>query len=279
MERHNVALLVLFAVIAMAFPVLYLAHAQGGKEIIVLQYAYRLPVAETTEAVPVDEIPMQEDVRNLAYEILTKEQEISELPQEQEEQQIEVTALATSVTADSVVDRQTPAVFVSLKKEAAEKVEEEEIAEVKEVPVNETVSDSFIETLTSEIHRLTNEERVTRGLSALTYDFRLEGIATGQSNDMITRDYFAHISPEGCDLTCRVKGASYDALYWGENLIWIEATRLPDARELAATFMESWMDSGGHRKNIVSEDYTHAGVGVARAGGVVYVTVNFAQPK
>lgn len=252
MERHNVALLTLVAVIAVAFPVLYQARAHD-QIVVVYQYVVAVPNSahEAPEVVEYQWVP----------EVSTEE--IVSAPEVLEEV-IEVEPV------EVVKETIQPAKTVT------------EVQKISEVPASskkKIVSTDFAQALRSQLHTRTNAIRIAKGLPALVYDTALARIAAGHSADMRDRDYLAHVSPDGCDVTCRVKKASYEANYWGENIIWIEATTLPDAEQMATSFMESWMNSGGHRENIVSANYTHAGIGVAQEKDVVYVTVNFAQPK
>ena len=64
------------------------------------------------------------------------------------------------------------------------------------------------------------------------------------------RGYFDHINPEGEYITAQMQrdGVSYKA--WGENIAYISG--VTDANVLATQFMNNWMNSDGHRKNILS---------------------------
>lgn len=151
-------------------------------------------------------------------------------------------------------------------------------AEVVEVaPDTDAVSEDFISLLAHEIHRRTNQERERAGLPALAYDADLAAIALKHSDDMARNDYFSHTAQDGCDMTCRFEQAEYTAQSWGENLAWRSSSQLPEVSALAAYFVREWMNSSGHRRNILSSNYTHEGVGVVRVGDKVYVTVNFAD--
>ena len=166
--------------------------------------------------------------------------------------------------------------------EIEEVVEKKVVEEEKETaPQSSLYDDDFAEELAYEIHRLTNIERNRAGLPSLSWDDGLARIAIGHSGDMINRDYFDHTAPGGpgfgsCDLTCRFDRAGYQAWAWGENIAYI-GTSYPE--NLAARFMEGWMNSPGHRRNILSENYTHEGVGVVVVGRYHFATANFARPR
>lgn len=140
-------------------------------------------------------------------------------------------------------------------------------------------SDEYMTVLAGEIHRLTNVERERAGVPMLGYDEALAAIATGHSEDMALNNYFSHTAQDGCTLTCRFNEAGYIAWSWGENIAWRSSSQLPEAKELAAYFVEMWMNSEGHRLNMLSSKFTLEGVGLARVGDKVYATVNFANPQ
>jgi len=148
-------------------------------------------------------------------------------------------------------------------------------------PTTETTneSDAYLETVRAEIHRLTNVERNRAGLPSLAHDSKLANVAKGHSNDMLSRNYFSHTSPEGCNMACRLAKANYDYQAWGENIAWRKSSTQPDAQVLAKHFVDSWMNSPSHRKNILSSNFTHEGIGLAREGNLVYATASFADPR
>jgi uncharacterized protein YkwD len=153
------------------------------------------------------------------------------------------------------------------------------VEEPSEDTSNEVEADDYLNVLAHEIHRLTNLERTKAGLAMLAYDEALAVIATGHSEDMAEADYFSHTTPGGCTLTCRFEAADYQASAWGENIAWRSSDTMPAAEELATYFVEMWMDSTGHRQNILSTNYTHEGIGLAKIGTKVYATANFATPR
>lgn len=105
---------------------------------------------------------------------------------------------------------------------------------------------------------LTNEQRKQNGLPALQADTKLSGVAQKKSEDMRQNGYFSHTSPtygSPFDMM-RDNGISYKAA--GENI----AQGQPTPQEV----VKAWMDSPGHRKNILSPDFTHIGIGYDPSG-------------
>lgn len=128
------------------------------------------------------------------------------------------------------------------------------------------------------VHTLVNTERTDAGLSALSYDPKLATIAKAHSEDMLGRSYFSHTSPDGCGLSCRMKksGFSYRAI--GENIFTMYGYRI-DIDDSAAHIVDGWMQSPGHRANILSDDYSTQGIGIAITGNTVMATENLADPR
>ena len=83
--------------------------------------------------------------------------------------------------------------------------------------------------------------------SPLKWDAQLEVAANGHSNDMATRNFYAHINPDGISPSQRTVAAGY-GLYTGEN-IWATPKSMEEA-------IEGWLQSPGHCKNIMYAAYT-----------------------
>lgn len=106
---------------------------------------------------------------------------------------------------------------------------------------------------------LVNAERAKYGLAALTLDETLCGYARVKSQDMHDQGYFSHTSPtygSPFDMM-RAFGVSYRTA--GENIAMGYAT--------PAAVVDAWMNSEGHRANILSANYTTLGVGYVADGG------------
>ena len=69
----------------------------------------------------------------------------------------------------------------------------------------------------------------------------------------------------------KADGVSYQA--WGENIAYIGG--ITDPTQLANKFMTNWMNSSGHRKNIISTNFKSIGVGAYKVGIKVYATQEF----
>lgn len=103
---------------------------------------------------------------------------------------------------------------------------------------------------------LTNLHRDRNGLPPLKRDTRLGVAARGHSGDMVARNYFDHVTPEGAGPSERARAAGYPGGA-GEN---IAANGTGSAFSLFA----QWRDSAGHNQNMLGSRYVAAGFGVAR---------------
>jgi uncharacterized protein YkwD len=139
----------------------------------------------------------------------------------------------------------------------------------------------FTDTLESKIHTLVNAERVKHGLKPLKKNTQLGSIARGHSLDMAQRDFTAHINPEGLSPTDRAKKAGFkttikrgrvtregvgENIYETQSIMEEDGVKTPYLEKLntvAKKAITGWMNSPGHRKNILNPDYTMEGTGAA----------------
>jgi uncharacterized protein YkwD len=109
---------------------------------------------------------------------------------------------------------------------------------------------------------LLNEQRAANGLPPLTENPALSSSSLAYSQRMVAEGFFAHESPDGSTLVSRLTTVGYLRATgdWaaGENLGWGQA-------DLATpgSMVTAWMNSSGHRENILSADYAEVGLGVA----------------
>ncbi|WP_431919482.1 CAP domain-containing protein [Nonomuraea jabiensis] len=121
----------------------------------------------------------------------------------------------------------------------------------------------------NEVVRLTNAERVKGGCDPLKHDARLRRAAFGHSADMAKNDYFDHDSQDGRDMVDRIRATGFTGSTLAENIAMGQRT--------AAEVVKGWMNSDGHRRNIMNCSYTLIGVGAAKdAQGKIYWTQDFA---
>ncbi len=136
--------------------------------------------------------------------------------------------------------------------------------------VSQTILDMEMAT-----HHAINAERTTRFISALTMDNTLRNVARAHSQDMIDRDFFAHLNPDGDNVGERLTAAGVRYSMAGENIAWNRGFADP-----VAVAVDGWMDSPGHRANILRAEYSHTGIGIAvNSQNAYYFTQVFALPS
>lgn len=114
---------------------------------------------------------------------------------------------------------------------------------------------------------LTNAERAKAGLKPLEMHSPLMGVARAKSEDMAKNNYFSHTSPTFGSPFDQIKSAGISYRSAGENIA--QGQRTPQQ------VVQAWMDSPGHRQNIMNASYTHIGVGFVEDG--YYWTQQFIQ--
>lgn len=155
------------------------------------------------------------------------------------------------------------------------------------------------ENVEQRIHEEINDERTQRNLAPLSFDNDLREIARYHSEDMVSSGYFAHTSPDGESMEDRYQKFGYqcqvsmgDTQYTtgGENIAktYYETTIALEngstvhhdtPEELAEGVVQQWMNSEGHRENILKPYWNNEGIGVETTeedgATAVYVTQNF----
>ena len=141
-----------------------------------------------------------------------------------------------------------------------------------------------------------NKERQAKGYAALSFNTTLSGIARRHSRDMAARSYFSHRSPEGTGFSERYRQAGYSCSVPADETIYTGAENIfqnnlydrvitvgretrydwNSAGKIAKSTVQGWMNSPGHRKNILTPFWRSEGIGIAIApDDKVYITENF----
>ncbi|MBU0998701.1 CAP domain-containing protein [Patescibacteria group bacterium] len=124
------------------------------------------------------------------------------------------------------------------------------------------------------LSNLTNEKRQSQDLQTLTVNPILNKAAEMKAEDMSAKGYFAHTSPEGKTPWYWLEQVGYQYQYAGENL----AINFSDSKDVAT----AWMSSSSHKSNIIKENYTEIGTGIAtgiyEGYETIFVTQIYANP-
>lgn len=123
------------------------------------------------------------------------------------------------------------------------------------VPTQQPVQSSKNGNVQQQILTLVNVERKKANLQPLTLNSQLGQAAQNHTNDMVSKRYFSHTSPSGGTMTSRVNATGYVYSTIGENIAAGSST--------ANATMTQWMNSPGHRANILNPKFRELGVGYA----------------
>lgn len=115
-----------------------------------------------------------------------------------------------------------------------------------------------VKTIENEVVRLTNQQRTKYGLPPLQIDWQLARVARYKSVDMRDKNYFSHQSPTYGSPFTMIKnfGISYRTA----------AENIAAGQQTPQEVVNAWMNSPGHRANILNKNFTHIGVGYAKGG-------------
>ena len=122
-------------------------------------------------------------------------------------------------------------------------------------PTQQPVQVAQASNVQQQILTLVNVERKKANLQPLTLNSKLGQAAQNHTNDMVSKSYFSHTSPSGGTMVSRVKATGYVYSTIGENIAAGSST--------ADATMTQWMNSPGHRANILNPKFRELGVGYA----------------
>ncbi len=121
------------------------------------------------------------------------------------------------------------------------------------VVVGGSQTESTVNSLINEVIQLTNQFRQDNGLNALSFDPQLATAAQTHSQNMAIEDFFSHTGINGSNIGDRVDATGYDFFTTGENIA--AGYSAPE------DVVEGWINSDGHRENLLNPDFTEIGVG------------------
>lgn len=195
--------------------------------------------------------------------------------------------------ADNVPSQTSPSPF-------SRTIWPDDTAHTQPEPIPELTKAEQIE---AHIYETVNRHREAAGLHPLDRIPKIDSIARAHSQDMADRNYYDHDTPEGLDPTdrgnaakypCRKDYGSHYTVGLAENIHMLDSVGLQEPAKIARLLVDGgnymtesphmrmnnmvtgWMDSSGHRQNILHADYTRIGIGVAfNDSGDIYATQNF----
>jgi uncharacterized protein YkwD len=149
----------------------------------------------------------------------------------------------------------------------------QDVPEAPKLPES-TAQSPTIAQMEASVRQRINEVRQKNGLNPLQNNEKLARVARNYSQKMARENFFSHVSPDGSTLAKRVRAGGIS--YWmvGENLF--KSVNAPQPVPLA---VEGWMNSPGHRANILQAEYAETGIGVWRQGKTYYITQLFLRSQ
>lgn len=131
------------------------------------------------------------------------------------------------------------------------------------------VSDVYTDSI-NQLLELTNRQRQNNGLSRLALSPSLGRAAQNHAGDMVVRNFFSHSGSNGSSVADRAREEGYQFQAIGENIA-MGTNRTPSSA------IEGWMNSPGHRSNILNPNYTEIGFGIALRGNEYYYVQVFGR--
>ena len=125
--------------------------------------------------------------------------------------------------------------------------------EIQDPSTDEENTSTEVSAFEQEVLELTNAERTKAGLSPLSLDTELSKVARIKSQDMKDQNYFSHTSP--------TYGSPFDMMTTFGISYRSAAENIAQGQTTPAAVVQAWMNSQGHRENILNASYTHIGIG------------------
>ncbi|MPM33748.1 hypothetical protein SDC9_80326 [bioreactor metagenome] len=136
----------------------------------------------------------------------------------------------------------------------------------------------YLDSVEKEILTYVNQERSKAGLNPLTWEENMRPIARYKSNNMLQYNYFEHNTPSlnnASPMDLATKYFKYNSNGYGENIFYSQG--YPEGTTTAKYLVDQWMNSPGHRANILNANWTKmsAGVVFSSQGNYAYATQHF----
>lgn len=161
------------------------------------------------------------------------------------------------VQTEKSEQKEQPVVNEPSKEQAPVQAPEQSPEQAKEAD-NSQLESSDLSQFEQEVVDLTNQERAKNGLAPLKMDTELSKVAREKSRDMAANNYFDHNSPNYGSPFDMMKSFGIEYRAAGENIA--KGQRTPEE------VVNAWMNSEGHRANILNPNFTHIGVGYVEQG-------------
>ncbi len=194
---------------------------------------------------------------NIKLDLQDKQKEQKPDPKEETEKKEQTTPTKEPVQQEQPAVKEPSKEKAPEKEQVPEQVKEEKTEQVKEKDENKK-EDSNLLPFEQEVVNITNEERQKHGLAPLQVDGELSKVAREKSQDMAANGYFSHNSPTYGSPFNMMKSFGITYRTAGENIA--------KGQQSPEEVVNAWMNSEGHRANILNPNFTHIGVGFVEQG-------------
>ncbi|WP_077304427.1 CAP domain-containing protein [Terribacillus halophilus] len=220
-------------------------------------YGIQQPIQQEEAKTPAQEAPKQEEAKTPAQEA-PKQEEAKTPAQEAPKQEETKTPAQKAPEAEEVKAPAAPKQEEQATEEQAQAPAQKQQTAADNKQTEEKQATEGLSAFEQQVVELTNQEREKAGLSPLKADVELSKVARAKSQDMADNGYFDHNSPTYGSPFDMMKsfGISYQTA--GENIA--QGQKTPEE------VVQAWMNSQGHRENILNPDYTNIGVGYVENG-------------
>lgn len=165
--------------------------------------------------------------------------------------------IPVETTTTTVVEKPTETTTATVVEKPTETTTQSQVSQ--QPSVNKSIEQQVLD--------LVNKERTANGLSTLILNVEVSKVAQMKSEDMRDKNYFSHTSPTYGSPFDMLKKFNVNYTYAGENIA--KGQKTPEA------VVNAWMNSEGHRANILNPNYTQMGIGYALKGSTPYWTQMF----
>lgn len=139
--------------------------------------------------------------------------------------------------------------------------------------LNVVAQSESIAEMEAAVYERINDTRIKHGLEPLQDNTTLNKIARDYSHRMEDEGFFSHYDPSGRDVAGRLQSAGLSFRWVGENIF-----KSYNVHDPVETAVQGWMQSQGHRENILRKEFTETGVGIWKEGKTYHFTQVFRRP-
>ncbi|WYV00227.1 CAP domain-containing protein [Oceanobacillus sp. FSL H7-0719] len=211
--------------------------------------------ADKAEAEKTEKPAQKEETADKQQEASAEKEEAVQKPQEPKQ---EDKAPVQKEEAEAQPEQPAEQPKAEEKPQAVERPNAGEQPKAEEQPKQEQAQSSALSQFELQVVELTNQERAKNGLQPLKVDNKLSEVAREKSRDMASNGYFDHNSPSYGSPFDMMKSFGISYRTAGENIA--------QGQKTPQEVVNAWMNSPGHRANILNGEFTHIGVGYVEQG-------------